>query len=84
MTTHDELLAEITNAIEDNDYDYSCAVISHTKLLTSLRAIVELHKPQYFDANEYSGTYCSNCTNMAAPSCYWPCPTIQAIDVELS
>ena len=79
--THDELLVEITNAIEDNDYDYSCAVISHTPMLQSLRAVVELHKP--FDDKKHGHNYCKACQINGLGYRPYPCPTIQAITEQL-
>ena len=83
--THDELLAKIDKHIkfihlmQEVSDDYGTVA----RAWFALRDVVELHKPEYLSANEYSGTYCANCSNMAAPDCYYPCPTIQAIEKEL-
>mgnify|MGYP006269799609 CR=1 FL=1 len=85
MTTHEELLTRIGYEIYDcppECEDESHAIESQPWL--ALRAVLDLHKPEYANANEYSATYCSHCGNMEAPACYWPCPTVQVIDVELS
>ncbi len=68
--THEELLAEIDNL---ND---SCSVAD--RLAISLRAVVELHKPD--------GGLCNHCEEgfiMGSIPVVYPCPTIQAIEKEL-
>ena len=42
----------------------------------ALRAVVELHKPWNFG--------CSHCINIEGGYMSYPCPTIQAIEKELS
>jgi hypothetical protein len=64
--THDELLAEIDSAELGWYYGW---------MKDSLRAVVELHKP------ELDGLICGECT--ASESEWYPCPTIQAIEKEL-
>ena len=81
MSTHEELLARIDRIDESLSQRARVEDLVTNK---ALREVIELHKPEYISANEYSATYCSHCGNMEAPACYWPCPTIQAIDVELS
>lgn len=66
--THEELLAKIDS--------FSCCSGAHE---LALRAVVELHKP--------SGIFCSGCgfdEEYNEPSQLLPCPTIQAIEKELS
>jgi hypothetical protein len=58
--THDELLAKVSN--------YKNAGLGS---LVALRAIVELHKPDY--------EMCMTCKMT-----HYPCPTIQAIHKELN
>ena len=43
----------------------------------ALRAVVELHKPDIYET-------CVECTRVISPSISYPCPTIQAIERELS
>ena len=78
--THDELLAKIDG--------FSCCSGAHE---LALRAVVELHKPEYWenihDPN-WNGNECSVCFtdgNLEIPSARidYPCPTIQAIEKEL-
>jgi len=76
--THDELLDEITayerrtcNSAQD---DSTC--VSLHPLANSLRAVVELHKPEH-SHNGYNCTYCFIDAS-------YPCETIQAIEKELS
>lgn len=80
---HDELLAEI---------DERTSYLGNTDgIYTALRAVVELHKPEYWenihDPN-WNGNECSVCFtdgNWDTPSARidYPCPTIQAIEKEL-
>lgn len=53
---------------------------SYQKLIDVLRAVVELHKPEQscFDATCYCADTCTKCR---VP---YPCPTIQAIEKELT
>ena len=83
--THDELLAEIDFAIDDSKYNYdlNCFDGSHDFMLAALRKVVELHKPTMGNTM----TLCSACMDsrpMDAPVILYPCPTIQAIEKELS
>jgi len=68
--THDELLA-----ICDN-YSFK----DSAEPVKALRAVVELHKP-ITTPNNFS--YCPECQYGHARGVY-PCPTIQAIEKELS
>ena len=77
--THDELLAEI---------DERTSYLGNTDgIYFALRAVVELHKPEYWenihDPN-WNGNECSVCFtdgNLEIPSARidYPCPTIQKI-----
>ena len=66
--THDELLAKIDS--------FTCCSGAHE---LALRAVVELHKPR---KESISGD-CNECLNYFDVAEY-PCPTIQAIEKELS
>lgn len=68
--THDELLA-----ICDN-YSFK----DSAEPVKALRAVVELHKPLDFDNGQIM---CVGCSLKRFPHPY-PCPTIQAIEKELS
>ena len=73
--THEELLSRIN---EDERVAHLYGYSGHQRLLkyfNSLRAVVELHKP------ELDGLICKECT--ASESEWYPCPTIQAIEKEL-
>ena len=79
--THDELLDMIGSL--------TCCSGAHE---VALRAVVELHKPEYWenihDPN-WNGNECSVCFtdgNLETPSARidYPCPTIQAIEKELA
>ena len=80
--THDELLAEI---------DRLDAVLTDSYGMSALRAVVELHKPEYWENihdPSWNGNECSVCFtdgNLETPSARidYPCPTIQAIEKEL-
>lgn len=84
--THDELLDRIAQAgLEPHGN------VMPTHLVLALRAVVELHKPEYWenihDPN-WNGNECSVCFtdgNLEIPSARidYPCPTIQAIEKEL-
>ena len=68
--THDELLAEI---------DRLDAVLTDSYGMSALRAVVELHRP--------SGIFCRGCgfiEEYNEPAQLLPCPTIQAIEKELT
>ena len=73
--THDELLAKIDIwKFQTKGYDDTYEVHG---ILNALRAVVELHHPQ--------SEYCWKCS-FPLDSIYvpYPCPTIQAIEKELS
>lgn len=78
--THDELLA----SIDDQEFAYDT-------LANALRAVMELHKPEYWENihdPSWNGNNCSVCVtdgNLEIPSAriIYPCPTIQAIEKEL-
>ena len=88
--THDELLAYINEEIEVCDPSCNSHKADNQPWL-ALRAVVELHKPEYWenihDPN-WNGNECSVCFtdgNLEIPSARidYPCPTIQAIEKEL-
>jgi len=60
--THDELLAKM----------YFKGISHLSPVINTLRAVIELHKP---DTN--IAIQCQGCSS------YWPCNTIQAIEKEL-
>jgi len=78
--THDELLAELTNADP---------VYARATLYSTLRAVVELHKPEWVllkiilpGTKPDPVAICSHCSDDQWRKSY-PCPTIQAIEKEL-
>jgi hypothetical protein len=79
--THDELLAKIydsTNGLKHKDI--FILLIENTN---ALRAAVELHQPT--PEGRYPNLLCQGCS-MTEVNLYanYPCPTIQAIEKELS
>jgi hypothetical protein len=76
--TYDELLAEINFKIEYctcEGWGNNCWEKENIPWRT-LRAVVELHKPRDYKA----GNWCVGCN----ADYEYPCPTIQAIEKELS
>jgi len=74
--THDELLAKLSNPINEG-YEF-CDI----KYMKELRAVVKLHKPKTFIGEiplpkKLSIVKCEGCKE------HYPCPTIQAIEKEL-
>ena len=86
MTHHDDLLAKIKAYKWYAPVDYGQIDLSN-----ALRAVVELHKPEYWENiydPSWNGNDCSVCFtdgNLEIPSARidYPCPTIQAIEKEL-
>jgi hypothetical protein len=73
--THDELLSLINKAGAE-------AFQSESKPWIALQAIVELHKPggyEYFEKD-----ICEHCTLDIDYYVFYPCPTIEIIEKELS
>ena len=69
--SHDELLAALY-VLPANVTE-----LEHgAKAVKALRAVVELHKPWNFG--------CSHCINIEGGYMSYPCPTIKAIEKELS
>jgi hypothetical protein len=68
--TYDELLAKVNKDIEDDEWYDKTAVFNFAQYAKTLRAVLELHKP------DVDGR-CLQC------ECHLPCPTIQAIEKEL-
>ena len=68
--THDELVEQLSK-------DWNGTPV----LFQALRAVVELHKP-YGSADK--GFICEFCMDRALPAWVYPCPTIQAIEKELT
>ncbi len=86
--THEELLAKINEELA-TDYEDSCGNVPIG--LNALRAVVELHKPDWvlptltlpYEKPEPIAI-CSHCSMLADIRKIYPCPTIQAIEKELS
>ena len=78
--THEELLAEIDERIEELHNAEVCDSFIH-----ALRAVVELHKPR--EISEYPKGYfaCEECSKWGLQNHFvmLPCPTIRAIEKEL-
>ena len=73
--THDELLEELNEIINDFDTKFD----NSNPYYKALRAVVELHKPQ---VSSFDDTECAACSSDEL-SVIYPCPTIQAIEKEL-
>ena len=82
MMTHDELLDSVQEAFGvDRSYE----------LFKALRAVVELHKPKFWqnpNVPEWNGANCTHCLEergdyMSPIEASYPCPTIQAIMEQL-
>jgi hypothetical protein len=70
--THDELLIELNRRLEVALYN------GDPQSMQALRAVVELHKPKKIRLINY----CGACTKDELVG--YPCPTIEAIEKELS
>ena len=81
--THDELLANINKAMNDEGTPFTFMLLSHYGMLLALHAVVELHKPSSFESGpgEYE-TVCSHCQQGVVGDKY-PCTTIQTIEKVL-
>ena len=71
--THDELLAKINRY---NDGIEVGLIWTTDVFIKALRAVVELHRPEAQEHGQYEK--CWNCNLL------YPCPTIQAIEKELT
>ena len=74
--THDELLIEINRRLEVALYN------GDPQSIHALRAIVELHNPELHQNDNVEG--CVQCSSFSYRYVEYPCPTIQAIEKELS
>ena len=76
--THDELLWAINSVVENG----TCETVGHYSSAKALRAVVELHKPMSDRMPD-----CAECVTIhqgETDVVFYPCPTIQAIEKELS
>jgi len=84
--THDDLLAKIKAYKWYAPVDYGQIDLSN-----ALRAVVELHKPTYWQnptVPKWNGANCTHCLEdrgdyLPPIEANYPCPTIQAITEEL-
>ena len=84
--THDDLLAKIKAYKWYAPVDYGQIDLSN-----ALCAVVELHKPTYWQnptVPEWNGANCTHCLEdrgdyLPPIEANYPCPTIQAIEKEL-
>lgn len=90
--THDELLAKVIGTSINVANSFPEIIEEHlSHQRKALRAVVELHKPEYWENihdPSWNGNECSVCFtdgNWDTPSARidYPCPTIQAIEKEL-
>ena len=85
--THDDLLAKIKAYKWYAPVDYAQIDLSN-----ALCAVVELHKPTYWQnptVPEWNGANCTHCLEdrgdyLPPIEANYPCPTIQAIEKELA
>ena len=85
--SHDELLKKIDEEGEFLVQHFD----SKPRVHSALRAVVELHKPEYWENihdSSWNGLDCSVCVSVGTledPSykIEYPCPTVQAIEKEL-
>jgi len=88
--THDELLAKIeaSGFVQGKDYVWSLDGPAVKKANAALRAVVELHKPIEEDGKLWcQHEACYNHIEFLERDdcdCDYPCPTIEAIEKELS
>ena len=75
--THEELLDKI------EDIEYWQEQYAGKTFMKALRAVVELHKPIHNPNFPNSEPWCLQCAEGRGYAKY-PCPTIQAIEKELS
>ena len=75
--THDELLTKIDEEVKNNEFACSVMAGAPSWILSSLRAVVEYHKP--YESKHY-GLLCRGCDE--DPN--YPCGTILAIEKELA
>ena len=74
--THDELLIKINHRLDSSFYSGDSP-----STLKALRAVVELHKPELHQNDNVEG--CAQCSSFSYRYVEYPCPTIQAIEMEL-
>ena len=80
--THDELLAEIDQWLTHSEIAKG-QPNKAINVLKALRAVVELHKPEYGDFPDEDIT-CDHCGRLnSAEMVPYPCKTIQAIERKL-
>ena len=83
--THDELLWAINSVVESGP----CETVGHYSSAKALRAVVELHKPEWVlpqiilrNTKPEPIAICTHCSDEQWRKSY-PCETIQAIEKEL-
>ena len=77
---HEELLAKIDNLTDGfKPASLLIPLLVNTK---SLLAVVKLHKPELHQNDNLEG--CVQCSSFSYRYVEYPCPTIQAIEKELS
>ena len=70
---HSELLEELDELIKEFDLKYD----NNNPYYKALRAVVELHKPDYHQEDGFVGLFCHAC------EVDYPCETTEAIEKEL-
>jgi len=73
--THDELLADINEAIQYEE---------DKQVWKALRAVVEWHRESYNPNIMDNRSVCQQCTTGLENIVHYPCPTIQVIEKELT
>jgi len=77
--THDELLEKIDSVFYEEEGGMQLDFAGFNNQYRAIRAVVELHKPRYMGCGE------DDCCGPDMCGCgdTLPCPTIQAIEMEL-
>ena len=81
--THEELLANISEEIKSAEFEERCNDGGWSAGAKALRAVVELHKPQFNPPGCEDETCCPAFVSCEDCGAYYPCSTIQAIEKEL-
>jgi hypothetical protein len=80
--THDELMAKVHSVFYEEEGGTQLDIKTANNQYRALYAVVELHKPggyEYFEKD-----ICEHCTLDIDYYIFYPCPTIEAIEKELS
>jgi hypothetical protein len=82
--THDELLAKMDYEVKAAEFEDACGDGNDPRVARALRAVVELHKPRVYGQTQLRCSICLWTDYYDTEPDMYPCPTIQAIEKELS